>query len=501
MSLLAVDIGSSACKAVVFAASGQVLASAAASYTADFPHPAHAEMDAAKFFEAVCACTQQVARELSDPVRAVCFSSHGETFVPVNARGEAVGPAILNMDGRATSEAAWIEGVFGRKKLYEITGQVAHPSYTILKILWLREHWPEVFAATTRFASVTDYVLLQLGLSSYIDYSLASRFLAFDIRARRWSQEILTAVDLREERLPTPVAAGTVAGTLSASAAGRLGLPAGVTVIVGGHDQPCGALGTGTLDPGQVMDSIGTYECVLAATKTPSLTDAALAASLNTYCHVVPERYITIAYFPSGIMMKWFHDLLYGNGSATQEGQSGGESDHYAFLEANAPSGPTDLCVTPHLIGTCNPDFDPGARGVIAGLNPRTDRAHIYKGILEGVACELSQMTDMLAKAVGEFQDVRVIGGGARSALGLKLRAALTGCRLHEMQCQEAVCLGGAILAGLAIGEFGSIREAVDRVVHEAQTVNPDRAIATSYARQVRQYGVVRRALSAIHDS
>jgi xylulokinase len=501
MSLLAVDIGSSACKAVVFAASGKILASTAASYTAEFPHPAHAEMDAAKFFAAVCTCTEQVARELTDPVRALCFSSHGETFVPVNAHGEAVGPAILNMDGRATHEAAWLEDVFGRKKLFEITGQVSHPSYTILKIIWLRKHRPEVFAATTRFASVTDYVLLQLGLPSYIDYSLASRFLAFDIRARRWSREILTAVDLREERLPIPVAAGTVAGTLSASAAGQLGLTAGVTVVVGGHDQPCGALGTGTLDPGQVMDSIGTYECVLAATNVPSLTDTALAASLNTYCHVVPERYITIAYFPSGIMMKWFHDLLYGNGGAVQEGQSGGESEHYALLEANAPSGPTSLCIAPHLIGTCNPDFDPRARGVIAGLNPSTDRTHIYKGILEGVACELSQMTDLLAKAVGGFQDIRVIGGGTRSALGLKLRAALTGCRLHEMQCQEAVCLGGAILAGLAMREFGSVREAVDRVVREAQTVIPDEAVATSYARQVRQYRAVRRALSVIPDN
>jgi xylulokinase len=252
------------------------------------------------------------------------------------------------------------------------------------------------------------------------------------------------------------------------------------------------------------MDSIGTYECVLAATEAPSLQDAALAASLNTYCHVVPERYVTIAYFPSGIMMKWFHDLLYGNSAtarAGQEKQNGGEAGHYAFLEANAPPGPTGLCVTPHLIGTCNPDFNPHARGVIAGLDPSTERTQIYKGILEGVACELAQMTDLLAKTVGEFQDIRVIGGGTRSLLGLKLRAALTGCRLHEMQCQEAVCLGGAILAGLAIGEFASIREAVDRLVHEGEVVTPDAALAASYARQVRQYRVVRAALSDIHDN
>jgi xylulokinase len=149
------------------------------------------------------------------------------------------------------------------------------------------------------------------------------------------------------------------------------------------------------------------------------------------------------------------------------------------------------------LIGTCNPDFNPQARGIIWGLSPNTTRSQIYKGILEGLACELSQMTDILATAVGEFREVYVTGGGSRSALGLRLRAALSGRRLHVMECPEAVCLGGAILAGVASGEYGSLREAVELVVRDVAVLSPDHAIAAAYAQQANKYRHLRSALTA----
>jgi xylulokinase len=511
MSLLAIDIGSSRCKAVVFAVTGEILTQHARAYTPDFPAPSQAEIKAERFWQAVCQCSQAVSKNLSDPVRALCLSSHGETFVPVNGRNEAIAPAILNQDNRATEETAWLEKTFGRKRLFEITGLVAHPMYPAPKVLWLRKYRPDVFASSVRFLTVIGYVLSRLGLPPYIDYSLASRYLAFDIRQHRWSEEILAAIEINAERLPVPVPAGTIVGKLDGAAAGQLGLSPGTTVVLGGHDQPCGALGVGAIDRGRVADSMGTYECLIAASDRPSLTDAALAASLNSYCHVVPDKFVTLAYFPSGIMIKWFHDLLYGEAHGEAHGEGSGESAiaesgdpsdveslHYATLERDAPAGPTGLCITPNLIGTCNPDFNPHARGIISGLGPNTTRSQIYKGILEGLACELSQMTDILASAVGEFRDVYVTGGGSRSALGLQLRAALSGRRLHVMECPEAVCLGGAILAGVAAGEYGSLREAVELVVRDVAAVSSDGAIAAAYAQQVEQYRHLRSSLTAI---
>lgn len=493
MSLLAIDIGSSRCKAVAFAATGQILAQQACAYTPEFPAASQAEMNVERFWQAVCGCSQAVSRNLPNPVRALCLSSHGETFVPVHGHGEAIAPAILNQDNRATEETVWLEKALGRRRLFEITGLVAHPMYPVLKILWLRKHRPNIFASPVRFLSVIGYVLSRLGLPAYVDYSLASRYLAFDIRQKRWSDEILSATEISADCLPIPVPAGTVAGKLDGAGARELGLSPGTLVVMGGHDQPCSALGVGAIGAGRVADSMGTYECLIATSDHPCSTDVALAASLNTYCHVVPEKFVTLAYFPSGIMIKWFHDLLYGeaqgvDGLAQNGDPSDVESNHYAILERNAPAGPTGLCITPNLIGTCNPDFNPHARGIISGLSPNTNRSQIYKGILEGLACEMSWMAGILASAVGEFRDVYVTGGGSQSALGLQLRAALSGRHLHRMECPEAVCLGGAILAGVACGEYSSLREAVEHVVRDASVVSPDRAIAGTYTQQINQY-------------
>ena len=499
MSLLAIDIGSSSCKAVAFSSAGTILAEHSSNYVPQFPRPGFAVIDPEKFWNAVCICCRAVAKDLNDedvnhqnlkdPVQALCLSSHAETFVAVDSHGRPLTAAILNQDSRALHESAFCEELIGRERLFHITGHVAHPMYPIPKILWLRKHEPDIFQSAASFLTLIGYFLRKIGHPPYVDYSLASRFLAFDIQKRAWSDEILAAVELDKSRLPVPVPAGTITGKMSSETANQLGLPAGTPLVLGGHDQPCNALGVGVIGGGRVSDSIGTYECLLAASGSPSLNDKALHASLNTYCHVVPGAFVTLAYFPSGIMVKWFHDLLYGNGSGETPSQPHDpEAGHYAFLESHAPSGPTGLCITPHLIGTCNPEFNPRARGLMTGLMPGTHRGDIYKGILEGLACELALVAETLAEAVGSFSDIYATGGGTRSPLGLQLRAALTGRRLHIMKRQEAVCLGTAILAGVAVGEYSSIQQAVDALVEECSVIDPDRDIVASYRHQFQRY-------------
>jgi xylulokinase len=370
--------------------------------------------------------------------------------------------------------------------------------YSVPKILWLRKHRPEIFASTACFVTLIGYVLQRMGLPPYVDYSLASRFLAFDIHHRCWSDGILSTLGLRADRLPLPVPAATIAGKLDAEAANHLGLPLGTMVVLGGHDQPCGALGMGVIGPGRVSDSIGTYECLVACSDQPCLSEAAFSASLNSYCHVVPDKFVTLAYFPSGIMVKWFHDLLFANGSdqAPDAPNLELEEQHYGLLESCDKGAPTGLCITPHLIGTCSPDFNPGVRAVIAGLEPATGKTEIYKGILEGLACELSLLTAVLEEAIGPFSDLYVTGGGTRSAMGLQLRAAFTGRKLHLMAAQEAVCLGTAILAGVAAGEYRNISEAVEQVVREAALVEPDPHKTANYKEQLARYRLFRSVMT-----
>jgi len=330
-----------------------------------------------------------------------------------------------------------------------------------------------------------------------VDYTLACRFLAFDIRKCEWSKNILHSCGLSPEQLPIPVPTGTIAGKLSAESAAPLGLRSSTQVVLGGHDQPCGALGCGVLGPGKISASLGTYECLLAASASPALSNESLAANLNSYCHVVPDCYVTLAYFPSGIMLDWFLHLISPSGSNT----AASIAALCAALESRTGQGPTGLCITPHLLGTCNPDFDPAATGVIAGIRPGTSQADLYKGILEGIACEFATMAKLLQRETGECDEIYVSGGGVRSPLGLKLRAALANCKLQQLQCPEAVCLGTAILAGVATGVYKDFAEAIATVVHPAETVAPDPATARAYKAQLAQCRILYSCLAPLRGA
>ena len=493
MSILSIDVGSSRCKAALINACGEILALRTRGYTPRHPRPGYAELDPKILFEVVSSLCREVSQGASEAVQAVCFSSHGETFVPMGHDGHALRPAILNSDMRATAEAAACEQRCGRERLFSITGHVSHPMYPLPKLLWLREHEPEVFAAAGRFAGVTDYMLLRLGLEPLMDYSHAARFMALDVSTRAWSDEMLEAACIPRNKLSTPVQAGTIAGCLSAAAAGALGAPEGTPVIVGGHDQVVGALGMGVIGAARAAGSLGTWECILVASDQPQLNPAALAASLNSYPHAVPGQYVTIAYFPAGIMLAWLHELLYGAGAD--------EEEHWRSLEQQAPAGPSGLLITPHLIGSCNPEFDSAATAAIGGLTTAVTRVDLFKGVLEGIASELAVITECLASANAAFDDINVSGGGTRSRLGIQLRAALTGKQLHIMQSEESVCLGGAMLAAVALGHYPDLGAAARGMVHEKECIGPEATLAEVYRPQFARYRSFRSGLVHPHPT
>lgn len=484
MSLMGVDVGSSGCKAVVFTPEGRALAEATRRYQPTFGAGGRAEMDPEALWQAVAGAIAAAAAGAAEPVEALALSSHGETFIPLAADGTPLGPAIMNADGRAAAEVVRWEQALGRARIHAITGLIVHPMYSLLKIAWLRAYEPDTFRRAARFAGVCDYLLTNLGLPPYLDYSLASRFLALDVRTRQWSEELLEAAGVSAARLPTPVPAGTAAGRLSAEAAAQAGLPAGTLVVVGGHDQACAALGAGATEPGAVVDSIGTYECLTAVSAAPHLEEAALAAGLESYCHVAPDRYLTIAYFPSGLVVSWYCDTFC---HADAQAAAARGLSLYDYLESLAPEGPTGICVLPHLIGSGTPHYDPRGAGAIYGLTPGANRGTLYKAVLEGVACELAIIADLLEAVAGPFSVVRATGGGAQSRLGLVLRAATTGRAMQTFREKEATCLGAAILAAVAAGHYATPAEAASQMVQPGDLVCPP-ADGGGYRGQLARY-------------
>jgi len=480
VSLMGVDVGTSACKATLFAADGRELTHAVVSYRPTFTPPDRVELDPEVLWQAVAgAMGQASAGAGDDPVTALTIGTHGETILPLDADGRPLGPAILNADSRARTEALRWEEEMGRETVFATTGLVLSPMYPLLKISWLRQHEPDLFRTSARFASVLDYLLTRLGGAAYVDHSLASRYMALDVRTRQWSEPLLAAAGITPEVLPQPVPAGTVAGTLSAEAAASVGLPAGVHLVVGGHDQACAALGAGAIAPGAVADSLGTYECLTAVVAAPSLTAEALAAGIDSYCYLLPDRFMTIAYFPSGIAAKWSCDTF---------GHPAGDGDPYAALEAAAPDEPTGIIALPHLIGSCTPHFDSAARGALYGFTPTTTRAQLHRAVLEGIACEFALVVELLQRVVGRFDSLVATGGGTRSRLGLRLRAALAGVHIETPEVREAACLGAALLAGIATGVYRDAGEAVARTVRSGAAIAPEPDLAAAYAEQLARY-------------
>ncbi len=488
MSLLGVDVGSGSCKAVVFGEDGTLEGQAGRPYQMSVPAPGRAEMDAEALWQAVVETIRELAQVHGRKIEALAIAAHGETVIAVDADGRPVGPALMNADNRAVEETCALESSVGREEIYRLTGLPPHPMFAITKIMWLQRHAPALYAKAKRFLSVEDYVLGRLGLPPYTDYSLACRTMAFDLHRQDWSPEILRAAGLRADQLGLPVPSGQKLGTLSAATAAALGLREGTIVGSGGHDQPTGALGAGVVDPGQVANSAGTYECLAAVSEAPRNTPAALGFSLNSYCHVVPGQYVTLAFFPAGLVSRWLVEQLCGEDRLEAQRS---DRDLYDLLDHKAAQdcpGPTGLCLMPHFVGACTPHWDPRATGAIVGLTPAHTRYHLYKAGYEAIACELALNLAVLADLAGPFERVVIHGGNARSSSWVQLRADITGTTMVRLPTTEAVCRGAAMLAGTAAGVFAQAREAALRWRLSSPEFRPEALSRAAYAPQIAQY-------------
>jgi xylulokinase len=325
--------------------------------------------------------------------------------------------------------------------------------------------------------------------------------MGFDIREKRWSGDLLAFAGLSEERLGIPRVSGEKAGEIDEKRGSILGLQSGTAVAVGGHDQPCGAFGCGVIDEGDVADSAGSYECLSVASSSPRNTAQALSYSLNTYCHVVPERYITLAFFPAGFVINWFADQFCQPEriAADREGL-----DVFQLLERRMEemkAEPTGVCVTPHVIGSFNPYWDVRATGSLIGITPQVTRLQLYRALHEGIACELSINVEILEKVAGPFDEITIYGGITGSPFSVQLRADLARKRLRTLRTSQAVCQGAAMLAGIAIGSYRDFRDAVSQVVGFDRSYEPNAEMADRYQRQLARYRLIHPSLAAIRES
>jgi xylulokinase len=487
MSLLGIDVGTTGCKAVVFDEGGRILSSAYREYPLHFPRPGWIELDS----ERVMASCREVVREAAgksrrDPVRALAVSSQGEAVTPVDAKGRALHHGIVTFDARAASFVPWWEKRLPRRRLFEISGMPLGSIYTANKILWMKRERPDVFRRARHFLCYEDLLFRRLGLPPTIDYSLAARTMLLDVDRGAWSGELLRIAGLEEDRLARPVPSGSVVGEVGAKTARAWGLPEGVVAVAGGHDQPCGALGAGVVDDRVGTYATGTVECITPALKKRVVHPRLLESNIACYPHVVPGLFVALTFnFTGGSLLKWYRDTF---AEAQRAASKSARRDVYDLILSECPKEPTSLFVLPHFTSTGTPWFDTESKGVIAGLRLSTTRGEVVKAILEGVTYEMALNASVLAECGAGIESFRAIGGGAKSALWMQLKADLLGKPVHALRVSEAVSLGTAILAGTATGVYPSAREAALELSKVERTYRPDPKRAKTYRERFARY-------------
>lgn len=487
-TILAIDIGTTACKAVLADPDGSVVGVGQAEYPTYHPRPLWAEQDPEDWWRAAVEASRAAVLAAGGgplDVVAIGLSSQRETVALTDAAGRPLGRAISWMDRRGVEQIRGLVDKLGFDTIHRQTGMVPDATFTLAKLLWLKQHEPELLAKARWFLQPRDFVAHRLTGQFVTDPSLASRTMMWAVEEGRWWEPAFEEAGIRPERFPPVVASHAVVGRLSSEAAAALGLPAGVPVVAGGGDRCCEALGVGLI-AGEAMESTGTTSNLSAVA---SSLPPRRAPGLVYTAHVLPEQWLVEQGLnATGAILRWLRRLAFSeeHRRAQQEGQ-----DVYDLMTAEAaevPPGAEGLLVLPYFMGARAPRWQPLARGAVVGLTLEHDRAHLVRAAMESVAFELGACRQALEEAGLTPSKVVAMGGGSRSRLWLQIKAAVLGLPLLVPRTDLAASLGATVLAGWGVGLFSDPAETARRLNPPELTVYPDASLAEAYRPLIRRY-------------
>ena len=466
--LIGLDMGTTNVKAVAFTAAGEAIASAVETTIVHSPRPGWAYYRPDELWQQAAAVLRRVTETTRGrgTIEGVAIASMGESGVLVDAQGDPLCDIIAWYDNRTVPQMEWIGATIGEERIAAVTGLSMQPIFTLNKLLWLQQHEPEAYQRATRWLHVSDYIAFRLCRVPATDFSLASRTMGFDLRARRWADDLIRDAGLDDHLLPPAMQAGTRIGSVTSAAATETGLPLGAAVSTGGQDHVCGALAAGVTLKGRMLDSLGTAECLFICTDGP-LDDPSIGKLGYTQgAHVVPGAwYVFAGVHSSGGSIEWLRGLL------------GRDIPLKTLLDEAAmiPPGSHGVMYLPHLLMGDPPYNDNRSRGALVGLSAGSGRGAITRAVLEGLAYEarLSLQTLLPFAGLNRFPPITAIGGGSRNDLLLGIKASVANTTFHALAVQEATALGAAMLAGIGAGVYIDVADALAQTTRDARVIEP----------------------------
>jgi xylulokinase len=470
--LVGLDVGTTGVKAIAISPHGEVLARSEIGYPLATPQPGWAEQDPDDWVRAAERALGEVG---ADRAAGIGLSGQMHGLVALDREDRVLRPAILWNDQRTGAECAEIEDRLGLERLIGLTGNRALTGFTAPKLLWMRKHEPDVYARIAHVLLPKDYVRFRLTGQRATDVADASGTLLLDVSRRRWSAEVLEALELPRKWLPRVLESSARSGETAA----------GVPVAAGAGDQAAAALGVGVDRPGNLSVVLGTSGVVFAA--LPSFA-ADPEARVHVFCHAVPRRWHAMGVMLSAAgSLRWLRDAVVGE-----------SYDELLSEAASWPPGCEGLLFAPYLAGERTPHADPDARGAFVGLSLRHEAGALVRATLEGVAYGLRDSLELLRSLGVEAEAGRVSGGGARSDLWLRIVASVLGLPLERTAVEEGSAYGAALLGGIAAGVFANAAEAVERCVRVRARVEPETAWREAYEAGYERFRLLYPALRAV---
>ena len=465
---LGLDISTTSAKALLINELGAVISSATTPLTVSTPHPLWSEQDPRDWWTGMAESIRQALAQAGisgSAVTAIGLTGQMHGLVLLDERGEVLRPAILWNDQRTGAQCDEMRSRLGKAHLIQITGNDALTGFTAPKILWVQQNEAEIYARARHILLPKDYIRFRLTGDYAMDKADGSGTILFDLKKRDWSPEVLAVLEIPASWLPPTYEGPEVTGSVSSSAAGETGLMQGIPVVGGGGDQAAQAVGVGAVQPGIIALTLGTSGVVFAATESPLIEPE---GRLHAFCHAVPGRWHFMGVMLSAAgSLQWYRDTL----------APGVSFDSLVNEAGDIRAGSEGLFFQPYLTGERTPYPDPLVRAAWVGLTVRHTRAHMTRAVLEGVAFGIKDSFTLISNAgLGSIQQVRISGGGAKSALWRQIIADVLGVELVTVNTTEGAAFGAVLLAGVGAGVYKDVPTACEATIQITGRTSPTQA-------------------------
>lgn len=471
---MGIDVSTTGVKVLLVDESGNVVGTATTGLELSTPKPLWSEQNPADWWQGAVSSIRKVLRDTGvtgGDVAAVGLTGQMHGLTLLDEQGAVLRPGILWNDQRTGPQCDEIRERLGKERLIEITGNDALTGFTAPKVLWVREHEPEVFDRVAQILLPKDYVRFRLTGDYATDRAGAAGTLLLDIEARDWSQVVLESLDIAAEWLPSTHEGPEVTGEISTKAAEATGLGPGTPVVGGGGDQAAQAVGVGAVRPGTVALTLGTSGVIFAPMDQPFVEPE---GRLHAFCHAVPDRWHLMGVMLSAAgSLRWYRDSLAPNAAY----------DTLLAPASEVTPGSEGLVFLPYLTGERTPYPDPLARGAFVGLTVRHTQAHLTRAVLEGVAFGLRDSFELIREVgTAQITQVRISGGGAKSELWRQIIADVLDTDLVTVNTTEGAAYGAALLAGVGAGMWRAVDAACQATVRETGLTSPQSPAVGRYA-------------------